>query len=331
MLFNKAWSESHWRHLDEQMVRDACALPSEERIWKRIVQKARKTLKTYSTSFFMVTRFLPRFKREQVEVIYAAVRFPDEIVDTFTLDDQEKLDRLTGWREHYRAGLAGRSLRDRLQGGVPPFMAAFSRVVRRHNIPPEHYESFLDAMVADIHPRNYDSLDDLIENYIYGSAVVVGYFLTYVYGAKDRNDFQRALVCARDLGIALQLTNFLRDIREDRGRRRLYLPLDILHAHHITPQNLYAPGLKSNFRDMISYLGHLTESYYVRAHHNLDAFAADSRIAIQACIDVYRQLNNRIMQMPDHASERASVPIREKFRVLPISKYWRLPIAYLYP
>ena len=85
----------------------------------------------------------------------------------------------------------------------------------------------------DVRPRPFGTLDDLIESYIYGSAIVVGYFLTYVYGASGEGSFDRALASARDLGIALQLTNFLRDVGEDQRRGRLYLPLDMLRAEGI--------------------------------------------------------------------------------------------------
>jgi hypothetical protein len=80
---------------------------------------------------------------------------------------------------------------------------------------------------------------------------------------------------------------------------------------------------------VIRRLGGITEDYYQLAAEDLDAFAEDSRIAIRACIDVYRQLNTRLYQGSGDILSRTSVSIREKFRVLPSSKYWRLPIAYL--
>jgi phytoene/squalene synthetase len=72
------------------------------------------------------------------------------------------------------------------------------------------------------------------------------------------------------------------------------------------------------------------ESYYAAALADVDAFAADSRAAIRACIDVYRQLNQRVGHSPRGLLARESVPMGDKLRVLPPSKYWRLPVAYLF-
>ena len=88
-------------------------------------------------------------------------------------------------------------------------------------------------MRRDIEPRPYDTLQDLIDSYIYGSAIVVGLCLAYAYDAGSPDQFQRALDSARDLGIALQLTNFLRDVAEDARRGRLYLPVNLLREEGI--------------------------------------------------------------------------------------------------
>jgi phytoene synthase len=230
---SEVWSETIWDRLEQRAHRLASAATSEAAAWKIIVRQARAVLRTYSTSFFIVTRFLPPAKRDRVEAIYAAVRYPDEIVDTFPLAPEERVARLDRWAADYETALAARSIKEALRLNVPCFLASFTRVVREAGIPPEHYRSFLAAMHQDVRPRRYSTLDDLIESYVYGSAIVVGYFLTYVYGSSTKQDFERALASARHLGIALQLTNFLRDVAEDQRRGRLYLPLELLRAEGI--------------------------------------------------------------------------------------------------
>jgi phytoene synthase len=295
-----------------------------------IVREARAVLRTYSTSFFIVTRFLPAAKRSQVEVIYAAVRYPDEVVDTFPISSKQRTARIEEWLNWYEQALRRRSLKDALEAGTPCFAAAFARVAQERGIPAEHYRAFLEAMKMDIHPSRFATLDDLIEFYIYGSAIVVGYFLTYVYGAERKEDFDRALLSARDLGIALQLTNFLRDVAEDQRRGRIYLPQDMLQEEGIENLDTTDPRQHSALNRVLARLTAISEQYYDRSLANLDAFAADSRTAIRACIDVYRQLNQRIAQSPRGVLHRESVPAKEKFKALPPSKYWRLPLAYLW-
>jgi phytoene synthase len=323
------WSRERWWQIELDTHRRALAAHSDAEIWEIVVKQARSVLKTYSTSFFIVTRFLPPAKRAKVEAIYAAVRYPDEIVDSFPLTQMRQSRLLAEWAEYYDAALCCNSIRESLEHGVPCFVAGFSEVVRECGIPPEHYHAFLDAMRLDVWPRRFATLDDLIDSYVYGSAIVVGYFLTYVYGSPKSQDFDRALKSARDLGIALQLTNFLRDVAEDQRRGRVYLPQDLLNAEGIEEMDATDPNQQAALNNVLRKLTAITEDYYESSLANLDAFHHDSRLAIRACIDVYRQLNRRIANSPRGIQHRESVPMREKFRVLPRSKYWRLPLAFL--
>ncbi|HEX4945725.1 MAG TPA: phytoene/squalene synthase family protein [Blastocatellia bacterium] len=327
------WSYDHWQQLEFATCRRALQAGSNSKAWEILSKEARSVLRSYSTSFFIVTRFLPPIKRAQVEAIYAAVRYPDEMVDTFPLTSQERHKLLDDWQLQYEVALSIPSLQERLKAGIPCFVAGFAQVVCNAGIPPEHYISFLEAMRRDVSPRPFATLEDLIDSYIYGSAIVVGYFLAYVYGPATGThhgpDFRRALQASRDLGIALQLTNFLRDVAEDQKRGRVYLPQDMLQAEGLDTPDTTDQRQQGAFHRILKKLTRISENYYAAAFANLDAFAPDCRTAIHACIDVYRQLNRQIELSPRGILHRESVPIRRKFQVLPTSKYWRLPIAYL--
>ena len=325
----EVWSLAKWESLDRETRERALAAGGEAGAWKVVSRRARTVLKTYSTSFFIVTRFLPPAKRAKVEAIYAAVRYPDEIVDTFPIPRAERNRLLDRWSQAYEEALGIPSLVESLRAGIPCFVAGFTEVVRQAGIPHEHYRAFLDAMRLDVQPRKFANLDDLIDAYIYGSAIVVGYFLTYVYGSPRPDDFPRSLESARDLGIALQLTNFLRDVAEDQRRGRVYLPQDMLREEGVAEMDATDPEQHPALNRVLSRLTAMTEDYYDRSLANLDAFNPDSRVAIRACIDVYRQLNSQIAGSPRGILHRESVPMKEKFKVLPSSKYWRLPLAYL--
>lgn len=325
----REWSETEWLLFDEQTRLEALAARDERSAWLIVAAAARKVLKRYSSSFFIVTRFLPCEKRHTVEVIYAAVRYPDEVVDTFPLTAEERLHRLQQWASAYERSLEYSSLRETLQAGLPVFAAAFAHVVRTYRIPPEHYRSFLDAMRRDARPEPFANLNDLIDSYIYGSAIVVGYFLAYVYGASRPTDFDRAMRSSRDLGIALQMTNFLRDVGEDRHRGRLYMPLDMLAAEGLGPRDVSENRDSAAVKRVLIRFARTAEEYYAAAEKNLDAFSPDCRSAIEACINVYRSLNRRVITSNCGIDHRESVPLLHKFRSLPPSKYWRLPLAYL--
>ncbi|MGH9928602.1 MAG: phytoene/squalene synthase family protein [Pyrinomonadaceae bacterium] len=326
---DEVWTQDHWRTIEIQTSALALKAAREEDAWAVIVRRARSVLRNYSTSFYLVTRFLPKQKREKVEAIYAAVRYPDEVVDTFSLTKGERGAWLDEWTAQYERGLACNSIHEALQQEVPCFLASFTKVVRDAGIPHEHYRAFLQAMRLDSEPRPFATLDDLIDNYIYGSAIVVGYFLTHVYGSVSGKEFVRALDCARNLGIALQLTNFLRDAGEDFKRGRIYLPQDMLRAEGITEPDFDNPKQHRAISAVLRQLVEVAEGYYARSLVDLDAFNPDSRIAIHSCIKVYRRLNDRISTNQFRPRHRESVPVSEKFRILPASKYWRIPLAYL--
>jgi phytoene synthase len=318
-----------WRRRELRVREAALGARSERAAWRVLNREARRVMRAYTTSFFIVSRFLPRAKREEVEAVYAAVRYPDEVVDTFPLDAGGRLRLLDEWGAHYETGIKSATLHEALARGVPAHLAGFTRVVRERDIPEEHYRAFLGAMRLDVTPRPFETLDDLIGSYVYGSAVVVGYFLTHVYGASGAGGFARALAAARHLGVALQLTNFLRDVAEDQRRGRVYLPADALRAEGIETLDAADPRQQAQLARVVRRLAAVAAEHYASAEAGLDAFAPDCRLAVRSCIRVYGRLNERIAASGRGAAHRESVPLREKFRVLPPSKYWRIPLAYL--
>jgi phytoene synthase len=303
------WTEADWRALDRRVDKRARRAPSDEAALAEIRHASRRVLRAFSSSFFLVTRFLPPAKRGPVEIIYAAVRYPDEIVDSFFLPPTAKLTLLDAWESDYDRAIATDGVRGGLRGGTPWILAGFAEVVRTAGIPKRHYRDFLAAMRRDAAPAGFGTLDELIEGYIYGSAIVVGYFLAHVYGTAPEASMEDAYRCAADLGVALQLTNFARDVSEDRGRGRVYVPQGVAE------------------RDGAAFLASAAEERYARAARDLTVFAEDCRPAVRACVEVYRRLNRQILRAP--ADGRQSVPARQKFGALPASKYWRVPLAYL--
>ncbi|HOE65379.1 MAG TPA: phytoene/squalene synthase family protein [Candidatus Hydrogenedentes bacterium] len=321
------WPDAYWEHVD-RTTRMRILDARDNAAWDIAVKEARRVLQTYSTSFFTVTRFLPLAKRQKVEAIYAAVRYPDEIVDTFPLSPGEKCYRLDQWQDFYDRGLSFASLREAVAAGTPCFLAGFLHVVRHDAIPPEHYRSFLAAMRCDAAPRLFETMDDLIDSYVYGSAVVVGYFLAHVYGSSSPGRFAETLEVSKKIGIALQLTNFLRDIQDDRRMGRIYLPADMLREEGLSTLALATSEERAALGRVVRRIATHANDLYREASDRLFLFSDDSRAAIRACIDVYGQLNARIAT-DWRGDRRESVPAWKKFRVLPPSKYWRLPLAYL--
>lgn len=168
----------------------------------------------YSTSFSMGIRVFDRRFQGPIYALYGFVRFADEIVDTF--HDKPKKELLDRFEEDtYRAIEEGISLN--------PVLHTFQETVRRYNIELELIEAFLKSMKMDLFHHTYE--DGLYEEYIYGSAEVVGLMCLRVFCEGDEALYQKLKAPARSLGAAFQKVNFLRDMQSDfDDRGRVYFP-----------------------------------------------------------------------------------------------------------
>ena len=320
------WSQAHWQAFQKQSASDVSGVMDENSARSLSARFGRKVLRSYSSSFYAVTRFLPPDKKADVELVYAAVRYPDEVVDTFALSRNLKMSYLDVWQNDFEQTRDYPGIIPAVSNGISVIMAAFRDVMRRNQIPDRYYLSFLDAMRNDINSRRFSDWHDLIENYIYGSATVVGYFLTHIYGSASGQNLDRCLKGARSLAIALQLTNFARDVVDDALRERCYVP----EHYGKSSGSVLVDQVLSLDQDAMTkaqlILANEAAKWYQEAAFDIDAFHPDSRLAIQACHRLYSRLNTKILSNPS-ATDRESLTMFEKLSVLPVSKYWRLPAA----
>ena len=161
--------------------------------------------KKYSTSFSMAVKMLSPKIRTDIYNIYGFVRFADEIVDTFHDYDKEKLMEHFE-RDYYLSKEQGISLN--------PILNSFQKTINRYNIPDEMVQAFLKSMKADLHKTAYNTKEEYDE-YIYGSADVVGLMCLKVFVDGDNNKYEELKAAAMRLGSAFQKVNFLRDLKDD--------------------------------------------------------------------------------------------------------------------
>ncbi|MFD1513642.1 phytoene/squalene synthase family protein [Halomarina rubra] len=185
----------------------------------------RRTGKT----FYFATRVLPERVRQSTYVLYAFFRIADEVVDDEEnqLTPAEQRDRL----EAIRAAVLGEEPTD------DPVLSAFRELKAENGISDEEVNVFVDAMLTDVEKTRYADYGEL-EAYMRGSAAAVGEMMTTVMSPTPEDD-ERARPHARALGEAFQLTNFVRDVREDiRDRGRIYLPQTTLERHGVTDEQI---------------------------------------------------------------------------------------------
>ncbi|MCB0770049.1 MAG: phytoene/squalene synthase family protein [Flavobacteriales bacterium] len=193
------------------------------------VHASRETTKRYSTSFSLGIRSLERRLRDPIHAIYGFVRFADEIVDTFHDHDKEQL--LKRFREDTHD-----AVRNRIS--LNPILHSFQRVVNTYGIEQVLYDTFLDSMAMDLGNVTYDK--GAYENYILGSAEVVGLMCLRVFCEGDQASYEHLKPAAMRLGAAFQKVNFLRDLKDDhQSLGRSYFPgVDVRRLDSATKQHI---------------------------------------------------------------------------------------------
>jgi phytoene synthase len=256
----------------------------------------------HSKSFHLASAFLPEPKRQAVRALYAFCRTVDDIVDTSVASDRQA--RLDEWR---RVSLEAAQADE---GGVA---AAWADTLRRYHIPRHYALQLIDGVARDLAEQRYDSFDDLA-TYCYGVASTVGLMSMYIVGFKT----MQAIPYAIKLGVALQMTNILRDVGEDLRSGRLYLPLDELRAFNLTPEQLHAGEVTANWQAFMRFQIERARRLYEESAPGIPMLHPEGRLAISAASNLYSGILEAIERNNyDVFSQRASLSGFEKLSRIP--------------
>lgn len=254
-----------------------------------------------SKSFYLASALLPFGKRRAARVLYAFCRFTDDIVDEARDDAAE---RFAAWRAR---ALAQHPATDDL------LLQAWHDVRVRHRIPVTYVRHLLDGIALDLTRTRYETFDELA-HYCYGVASTVGLMAMHIIGFQDR----RALPYAVKLGVALQLTNLLRDVGEDFVQGRIYLPQEDLRRFQYGENDLAQGVIDSRFRALMDFEIARTRKLYAEAWDGIRLLSRDGRWAIAAAADLYRAILEKIQANGyDVFHQRAHLSAAEKIARLP--------------
>ncbi len=207
------------------------------------------------SNFYYSFLILPKPKREAIETIYTFCRVTDDIVDEGT-DDGQKHARLLHWTDELKRSLYGVSSYSLLN--------RLASIIHRFRIPVDHFYELIKGMEMDLSQTRYGTFAEL-ERYCYRVASTVGLISAEVFGYTNEKTRDYAV----NLGIALQLTNILRDIKQDAKRGRIYLPLEDLHRFGYTEEELFAGVYNERFIELMKFECQRAHEYYRRAKRSL--------------------------------------------------------------
>jgi phytoene synthase len=267
---------------------------------------ARSLTAHYSKSFYLSTSLLPKDKRWATFALYGYCRHIDNLTDVPRQRSEKELLRELKFLEDelktaYRTGESEH-----------PVIGPFNSVAHAYDIPKKYPLELIKGVRMDTKHNRYESFDELYL-FCYRVAGVVGLMMAPLLGFKDPD----ALVYAEKLGIAMQLTNILRDIREDKEMNRIYLPLDEIRMFGLDVDHFFEEKMSENFRKLMKFQIDRTHQYYDEAESGIKMLDRDAQFAIYSASKIYRGILRKIeMQDFNPFLGRVYVPQSKKFQIL---------------
>ncbi len=264
-------------------------------------------------NFYHGFHLLPRAQRLAMCALYAFMRVTDDLADE-PGEIAEKRQRLARWRQQFDDALAGRA--------THPLLPAFRHVVETYGLPRTAIVDVIDGVEMDLYQDRYATFADLY-TYCYRVASAVGICCVHIWGFRD----ERALAHAESAGIALQLTNILRDLAEDGRRGRLYLPAEDLAAFGCTEDEVTMGCRSDRLRALLAFETRRAYDYYDAARPLEGLLQPAGRAVFSVIWRTYRTLLDRIVASDyDVYARRLSVSRWTKLwlvlRALPVRWGW---------
>jgi phytoene synthase len=221
---------------------------------------------------------LPKAKRDAMSALYAFCREVDDVADEETVPLEDRRAQLAAWRQDVRFAC---------EGGAPSFPVnrELQPVIVRHGLPYRHFDELIRGVEMDLDIKRYQTFEAL-DQYCYRVASVVGLLSIEIFGYQNPDCRQYAIY----LGQALQLTNILRDVRNDAERGRIYLPLEELARHKVAPEEILSFTYSDRFAHAAASVAARAKNFYALAGRTLPAGDRRAMIAAELMGSVYWRL-----------------------------------------
>ena len=226
----------------------------------------RNVARTQARNFYYSFVLLENQQRDAMCAVYAFNRHCDDLSDGPVAVSRSAMEQ---WRQALDRALDG-------DYGPEPLWPAFHDAARRYKIPHEYFHAMIDGVTSDLEPREIQTFDELYR-YCYQVASVVGLTVIHIFGFEN----PKAIELAEKCGIAFQLTNILRDVKEDQERGRVYLPREDRERY-------------PDFRDLMRFEVERARGYYKESRPLIEMVSPKSRASLWALIEIYRRLLERI-------------------------------------
>lgn len=281
-------------------------------------QHCRQVTREHAKTFYLATRFLPNHKQRGIFALYAMCRYLDDLVDEAEdLYQQRKLSshqielQLEDWKT---------DLKRIFDGGYSnhPVLMAMRDTLNHFHIDQKYPFELMEGVCMDLVKDRIENFDEMYR-YSYLVASVVGLMTTDIFGFSGKE----AYLHAEHLGIAMQLTNILRDVADDLDKGRIYIPQEDLKRFGVSEDQLFARVVNDDFRKMMQFQIERARFYYDSARKGIPMLSKDSRLPVALAHYNYSKILNRIEQMDYQVLQsRAFLTASEKMMNIP--KAWMI-------
>lgn len=248
-----------------------------------IIESSKEISKKSKSSFYYTFSLLPANKRDAMNTIYAFCRKTDDIADDESITRETKQRKLNKWRENLQDALNNNSEIELLN--------ELYKCILEFNIPQEPFFQLIEGMELDLIKDRFSSFKEL-EEYCYKAASTVGLMTIPVFGYKHNSAKEYAI----NLGLALQLTNIIRDVKTDSLRGRIYLPLEDLEQFGYSEEELFNGSYNEQFIELMKFQTKRARFYYNKANENLNPEDKKSMFTARAMQYIYSRLLDKIEQ-----------------------------------
>ena len=253
-----------------------------------------------AANFYWGFLALPRPQRVAIYALYDFARQVDDEADSGSASPSGRFAGLQRHRQRVRDARIGDS--------TDPVMSVLAHAMRRYSIPTSELEMLIDGVGMDLAVTRYRTFDELRE-YCHLVASVVGRMCVRIFGFRD----QRALYLADELGVALQLINILRDVREDASRGRIYLPLDELRAFGISEQDVLCASPTARWTEFVAFQAERARRHHAAGIRVTEHIPRTAAVCVRTMAGIYTGILERIERDP-------MLPLRRRASLSPVDK-----------
>lgn len=272
----------------------------------------KKVTYKYAKTFYFASHFLPKEKRNACYAVYAFCRYVDDMVDSFEKNDSDisynvaSTKLLQEWEKELELLYEGVKSSHQI-------MIGWMWVIERYHISLSLPKELIEGVLMDTYITTFETFEELYI-YCYKVASVVGLMTSEIFRYSDKDALNHAI----DLGIAMQLTNILRDVGEDVANGRIYIPQSELKRFGVTNEDLQHKKVTKEFENLMKFQIERANKYYDSADKGIEMLEKDSRITVKLMSVNYRRILQRIEQNRyDVFTKRASLSFIEKALAIP--------------